>query len=166
MNRNRYASIFIVSWVALFIFISCAKEEKKGATAKPLPESGFKAEVRVKEIPSGIKRGEKVNAIIAVKNISDQTWPSKGDSKDSYRINLSYRLFTEAGEPVAIEGERTPLSQDLRPDESVELSAVLKAPDSPGKYSVRFDMVQEAVAWFGSKNKENFSKPSLISVTP
>jgi hypothetical protein len=166
MNRKGHALIFFPVLIVLFIFFSCSKEEKKVSTAKPLPDSGFRAELTIKQVPGELKMGQKGSAIIRVKNISDQTWPSQGDTKDYYRVNLSYQFFTEKGEPLAMEVERTPLPKDLKPGESVELSAVLKAPDKLGKYTIRFDMVQEAVAWFGHKKKDNYSKPSIISVAP
>jgi hypothetical protein len=166
MNRKRHALIFFPVFIVLFISFSCTKEEKKVSTGKPMPDSGFRAELRVKDIPSEIKKGEETSAIVTVKNISDQTWPSKGDSKDHYRINLSYQFFNEAGEPLVMDVVRTPLPRDLKPGESLDLTAVVKAPEKPGKYEIRFDLVQEAVAWFGHKNKDNYSKPSAILVTP
>jgi hypothetical protein len=166
MDRKGHALIFCLVWIVAFALFSCAKEEKKGAPLKPLPNSGFKAELGVKEVPSEMKKGGKVNVIVTVKNISDQTWPSRGDSKEYYKVDLSYQFLDEGSKPLAMEGERTPLPQDLKPGESIELSAVLKAPDNPGNYTVRFDMVQEGVAWFGWKNKGNYSKPSIISVIP
>jgi len=166
MNRKGWACIFSVMLIVLLGFSSCNKGEKNGSTGKPMKNSAFRAELRIKQIPSEVKAGQKVNAIVTVKNISDQTWPSKGDSKSYYQVDLSYRLFDEADKALLIEGERTFLPNDLKPGESIELPAVLKAPDNPGKYTIRFDMVQEAVAWFGHKNKDNYSKPFTISVVP
>jgi len=158
--------IFFHMLMILFILVSCAEEEKKVSTGKPLPDSGFRAELRIKEMPSEIRRGEKVVAVVTVKNISDQTWPSKGDSRGYYGVNLGYQLFDEADHPLTVEIERTFLPKDLNPSDSLELSAVLKAPDKPGKYTIRFDMVQEAVAWFGHKNKDNYSNGGQIVVGP
>jgi hypothetical protein len=166
MNTIRQKYLILVIMGLILGLFSCGKEGKKEVEFKPLPDSGFRAELRVKEIPLEIKKGGQVNTIVTVKNISDQTWPSKGDSKDHYRVNLSYRFFNEAGEPLAIEGERSNLLMDLKPGESVNLTAVVKAPEKPGKYEIRFDMVQEAVAWFGHKNKDNYSNPFNIAVKP
>ena len=148
------------------VFFSCFKETEKKSGFQPLPDSGFRAELTIKQIPAELKMGENGSAIIRVKNISDQTWPFRGDSKENYGVNLSYYLFNEAGDTPYGDGERTYLPKDLKPGESVELTAFIKAPFKPGKYQIRFEMVQEAVAWFGHKNKDNYSKPSAISINP
>ena len=158
--------MFSPMFMMLFILFSCGKEEKSASALKPLPDSGFRVELIIKQIPSEMKKGKEASAIVTIKNISDQTWPSKGDSNAHYQVNLGYQFFNQASEPIAKELTRTHLPKDLKPGESIELSVVLKAPDEPGTYTLRFDMVQEAVAWFGWKNKGNYSKPSIISVIP
>lgn len=60
------------------------------------------------------------------------------------------------------EGERTLLSHDLDPTETISLDCAVSVPGSPGFYILEFDMVQEFVAWF--KDRGSTTARLLVSV--
>jgi len=66
-------------------------------------------------------------------------------------VNLSYHWSTSSGTTVVWDGARTKLPTDLAPGTSVQLQASVTAPPTGGTFTLRFDLVQEGVAWFSAK---------------
>jgi O-antigen ligase len=88
---------------------------------------------------------------VRITNQGKLTWGSEGFKP----FHLSYRWFHLEGEselrPLSIEGERTTLQRPLAPGETVELSAIVRAPEKPGAYVLVWDMVHEHTTWFSDK---------------
>ena len=131
--------------------------------AKRLPESGFQVAFESHKIASQMTSGKTISANITVKNISPVTWPSKPDTKGRYAVNFSYHWLNQKGAPVVFEGLRTPLPQDLKPGESVNLNAAIQAPAKPGKYILELTLVQEQAAWFPEKKGAKLALPVTVS---
>ncbi|HET7701094.1 MAG TPA: N-acetylmuramoyl-L-alanine amidase, partial [Candidatus Limnocylindria bacterium] len=70
---------------------------------------------------------------------------------NSYPVNLGYHWYSSGGQPAVWDGARTKLPADLAPGASVQLQAQVTAPPQGGSYQLRFDLVQEGVAWFSGK---------------
>ncbi|HUQ17455.1 MAG TPA: N-acetylmuramoyl-L-alanine amidase, partial [Candidatus Saccharimonadales bacterium] len=66
-------------------------------------------------------------------------------------VNLGYHWSTASGTSVLWDGVRTKLPADLAPGASVQLQASVTAPPTGGTFTLRFDLVQEGVAWFSGK---------------
>ena len=67
-------------------------------------------------------------------------------------VNVSYHLVNAAtGGTVVWDGARTPLAAAVAPNTLVSLQVVVKAPPTPGTYTIRLDLVHEGVAWFSDK---------------
>jgi hypothetical protein len=131
--------------------------------AKRLPESGFQVAFESHKISSQMTSGKTIFVNITVKNISPVTWPSKPDTKGRYAVNFSYHWLNQKGAPVVFEGLRTPLPQDLKPGESVNLNAAIQAPAKPGKYTLELTLVQEQAAWFPEKKGAKLVLPVTVS---
>jgi hypothetical protein len=69
----------------------------------------------------------------------------------SYPVNLGYHWYTSTGQTAVWDGARTALPADLLPGATVTVQAQVTAPPQGGNYSLRFDLVQEGVAWFSNK---------------
>ena len=134
-----------------------------GDNRKRLPESGFQVTFESHKVASEMKSGKTVSAAITVKNISPMTWPSKPDHKDRYAVSLSYHWLNRKGTTVVFDGLRTPLPQDLKPGESVDLKAAIQAPEKPGRYILEVTLVQERWAWFTEKNGAKLVLPVTVS---
>ena len=50
---------------------------------------------------------------------------------------------------------RTNLPHDVRPGERVEVRCVLRAPETQGRMTLVWTLVQEQVAWFNEKNRKS-----------
>ncbi|MFN2520943.1 MAG: N-acetylmuramoyl-L-alanine amidase [Candidatus Limnocylindria bacterium] len=70
---------------------------------------------------------------------------------NAYPVHLAYHWVDSSGRTAAWDGARTELPADLGPGQSVQLQAAVGVPAVGGTYSLRFDLVQEGVAWFSSR---------------
>ncbi len=84
---------------------------------------------------------------VTIKNTGLGTLPVTS----SYPVDLAYHWYTPTGTPVVWDGLRTKLPADLLSGQSVQLQATVQAPPQGGQYELRFDLVQEGVAWFSQK---------------
>src|SRR5207302_6739834 len=66
-------------------------------------------------------------------------------------FNASYHLYTQAGTLFVWDGLRTALPAAVTPGQAVTLNVIVKMPPSTGSYVLRFDVVQEGVAWFSGQ---------------
>jgi hypothetical protein len=92
-------------------------------------------------LPPSVKANQAVPVLVKVQNLSSQTWPSNG------LFRLSYH-WVKGGAIAVWDGERTVLFKEVKPGESIDLGAKVKAPATPGAYTLRWDMVQDGVGWF------------------
>ena len=70
---------------------------------------------------------------------------------NSFPVNLGYHWLSASGQTVVWDGARSKLGADLGPQQSVSVNAQVTAPPTGGNYQLRFDLVQEGVAWFSTK---------------
>jgi len=126
----------------------------------PMPDSGFCAELS--GYPEAIRAaaGAKVALPVTVRNLGQCVWPSLGDNQRNYMVQLGNHWFTPEGERVVWDDGRQPLPCDVPPDAQIQMVVAVTAPQSPGRYIVELDMVQEGVVWF----KDKSSLPALVQV--
>ena len=118
----------------------------------PLPDEAFQAKIKIKNIPSSVKIRSFFIADVEVRNVSPVRWPSTGLPDSKYKIHLSYHWLNTQGQSVWDNGIRTSLPYDIKPGQSITTSAIIEALPTPGLYILEFDMLQESVAWFSTKN--------------
>lgn len=94
---------------------------------------------------------------VTVRNLSSQTWPAGG------AFRLAYHWYRGGGE-IVHNGARTFMPAAVAPGASVTLNAQVIAPPSIGVATLRWDMVQENVAWFSDKGVA-MSAPQNLTVT-
>lgn len=122
---------------------------------KPLPDSGFKAQVTVVSPPAKLGRGERADVTVRVRNTSNAEWPVRGRAGDGiFQVNLGDRWLAADGKTDVRADERVFLPRAVKPGEEVEITLVVVAPGAPGDYTVEVDMVQEGVAWFFQKGSQ------------
>jgi hypothetical protein len=66
-------------------------------------------------------------------------------------FNASYHLYVPNGPIFVWDGVRTALPAAVAPGQTVTLNVIVKMPAAPGTYLLRFDLVQEGVAWFSGQ---------------
>jgi hypothetical protein len=127
----------------------------RAAARTPLPDSGFRVRWDSHTVPAAMTRGSSADARIAFTNLGDVLWPDvlAGDPASrngGYAVRLAYE-WTAASAQAGKSSHRADLPHPVHPGETMTLLVPLDAPDQPGEYRIRFELVQELVAWFDSK---------------
>ena len=89
------------------------------------------------------RAGARTSARILLRNGGRATWRSQGADG----LQLSYHWLDPRGNAVVWDGVRTPFPRPVAPGDTVELRVELTAPRPPGRYVLRFDLVEEHRFW-------------------
>jgi hypothetical protein len=89
------------------------------------------------------RAGARTTARLTLVNDGSATWRSRGADG----LQLAYHWLDRRGNAIVWDGLRTPFPRPVAPGESVELEAPLVAPRPPGRYVLRFDLVEEHRFW-------------------
>jgi SAM-dependent methyltransferase len=117
----------------------------------PLPPSGFKALIRPVNVPKRMKAGSKAVIQVSVQNISDVPWPMTPSTSESLVIQLGNHWLDCDEKIIENEDGRTPLPHEIKPQQEIEMSFTVSAPEKEGVYFLEFDMVQEHIDWFKTR---------------
>lgn len=86
---------------------------------------------------------------VTVTNTGTTTWSAAGPNP----VRLSYHWLAD-GRIAVWDGLRAPLTADLAPGASATLALPVMAPETPGAYTLRLDLVEEGVGWFSARGFE------------
>lgn len=139
-----------------------ANENKQSSTNatpaanRPVTESAYKVEWVDKQIPATMSAGKEQNVMVTLKNLSDESWPSKA-------IAISYHFYKEDKMVDKYDGARTSLPHDIAPGEQFTVNSVrVVAPKVPGAYQLQITLVHENVAWFEGKGAKTLLVPVKV----
>ena len=111
-------------------------------SVNPSIAQSFAASVDASGIPTAMATRMTTTVAVQVTNASAAAWGSN--------VNLSYHWFDVAGTVVTWDGARTSVA-GVGPGQTTSAFARIVGPVAAGIYTLRFDLVQEGVAWFSSK---------------
>lgn len=98
-------------------------------------------EVVAATVPEALPAGGEVRVPVALRNDGEDTW----DPERGYAV--AYHWLAGDGRVVVLDGARSPLPLAVPPGATVHLEARLAAPVEPGRYLLRWDVVEEHVCW-------------------
>jgi hypothetical protein len=93
----------------------------------------FSQEIKVLNTFKYARVDSEIKVLLIVKNTSNFFWANNAQYQP---VNFSYHWLDANGKMVVFDGMRTSLPFSLSPRESAALSAIVKAPSQPGKYSL------------------------------
>jgi hypothetical protein len=99
------------------------------------------------DVGDRMQRGGIVPVRASVTNRGSATWPAVSRSGTGH-VRLGIQLLDEAGRLLARDYHRIALPRDVAPGGSIDVSFTCLAPDAPGTYLLKFDLVVEGVIWF------------------
>ncbi len=116
----------------------------------------------LKPWPAWLPPGGQEYASLSLSNAGTENWPAQGDQP----VHLAYHWFSRRGQDRASRGTpSTPqLPSDVSPGAAVELTDVpFQTPAVPGRYTLRWDLVQEGVTWFFRQGGAPLEVPVEVS---
>lgn len=96
--------------------------------------------------PRVLRRGGGRPAEAVIRNDGTRTWPGDGS------VALAYHWRRPDGEIVEWEGRRAAITRRVAPGEAVMLETVVTAPPESGRLELEWDMVEDGVCWFSSRD--------------
>lgn len=97
---------------------------------------------------------------ITLTNTGNFPWPAAGSNP----VHLGYHWIDSAGNATVWDGVRSNLASDVPPGTAQTLQATVQVPTAPGSYTLRWDLVQEGIAWFSGKGVPTFDQ--AVAVAP
>lgn len=162
MTSRFYRTVFVLTALALSA-LSCSAPEKTAAPAPPpppkpapvvleIPGAAMAYGFAVATPPAKLRVGQTEPVTVTLRNTSASPWPAAHLTASEKPLRASYHWLDAAGKPVVRDGKRTPLTADIPAGGEVTVVLQVQAPDTPGKFFLQPDLVQEKVAWFSTKS--------------
>ncbi len=116
-----------------------------------IPGATPRAEINVRGPIPGLpvvgRPGRPISLITTVRNASTRPFPAQA-SYGRRLVRLGAQLCRRDGQVVNRDFERAWLPSTLQPGATVEVPMTITAPDKPGRYALKFDLVSEGIDWF------------------
>jgi phosphoglycerol transferase MdoB-like AlkP superfamily enzyme len=107
-------------------------------------------------VPATLETGSEISVQLVIANGGEVPWvPEEG-------FAISYHWLDARGEPVLWDGRRSRLGEIVGPGGVIELTATVETPRRPGRYLLRWDVVQEGVRWISEMDS---NPPDPVPVT-
>lgn len=128
----------------------------------PLPDAAMRAEISVSNFAAPLRPNEQFEILVRVENLSNFPWPGCERSLGRMNVSLGSRWFDSPGNIEPGSGGRTRLPEDMYPGQVANLLFTVDAHSKPGEYILELDMLQEGVAWFGSKGSKTWRGTVIV----
>lgn len=127
-----------------------------------LPDAAFRARLRLIDAVSVLRAGKQADYLLVVTNDSNVVWPARERSGGPLQVSTGNHWLDQTGNMLINDDGRAALLQDLRPAEEVQLKLTVNAPKKPGSYLLEVDVLQEGVAWFGTRGSRTVRIPVKV----
>jgi hypothetical protein len=133
-----------------------------GATPRARIEVGSSSWLdRVGGAPVKAAAGQPVAIPTRVTNLSTRPFPAHA-SYGRRLVRLGAQLCAADGTLINRDYERAWLPEHLLPGATLEIPVTLKAPEAPGRYKLKFDLVSEGIDWFEQSGSETTIKDLIV----
>jgi len=106
----------------------------------------YKAAIAATGFPSEIASGQRMDVRVRATNESPGPWVFTSDRKRGVKLGVK---LLEVGRASFVDYDRHGhMDRTVGPGEILELDAAIWAPEAPGEYALKLDMVDEHVTWF------------------
>ncbi len=124
-----------------------------------------RAEISVRGTLPGLpiiaRRGRKTRVTTRVRNASARAYPAQA-SYGRRLVRLGAQLCDAAGAVINRDYERAWLPSNLEPGTATDIEMTITPPDTPGRYTLRFDLVCEGIDWFEACGSPVTAKSLLV----
>ncbi len=138
-------------------YLAC-KKVASGAPASTVPDSRRPGllRARIALTPGGLDRlapGQALDIELEIENTGDTLWLAGRETRTGI-VMPGVRISDDAGTLVSEFHGEPPLPHAVAPGETVHLRIDHAAPQRPGNYTLKFDLVDQQVCWFEDVGSE------------
>ena len=94
-------------------------------------------------------------------NLSTRAFPAQA-TYGRRLVRLGAQLCAEDGTLINRDYERAWLPAHLPAGETMDIPITVKAPDRPGRYVLKFDLVSEGIDWFEKSGSPTTTRPLVV----
>src|SRR5262245_9898832 len=116
---------------------------------------------RVGNAPVKGAAGQQIEIATRVTNLSTRPFPARA-SYGRRLVRLGAQLCAADGTLINRDYERAWLPESLQPGATMEIPLTVKAPDAPGRYKLKFDLVSEGIDWFEQNGSPTTVKDLIV----
>ncbi len=140
-----------------YYYFTCVKV-CEGQHASTVPDSRnpgvLSARFSLSEtVPARVAPGTKLIIPLNIENAGDTLWLT-GQSVRRGTVMPAVRVFDEEGTLVSEFHGEPPLPYAVAPSQTVQIKIEYTAPQRPGNYSVKIDLVDQQICWFEEKGSK------------
>jgi hypothetical protein len=133
-----------------------------GATPRARIEVGGPSWLdRIGAAPVRATAGQSIQIPTRVTNLSTRPFPAQA-SYGRRLVRLGAQLCAEDGTLIDRDYERAWLPSHLHAGATVEIPITVKAPEKPGRYRLKFDLVSEGIDWFEQSGSPTTIKDLVV----
>jgi hypothetical protein len=130
-----------------------------------IPGATPRAEIDVRgplpALPVITRAGRRVTLKTRVRNASTRPFPAQA-SYGRRLVRLGAQLCGHDGSLINRDFERAWLPATLAPGETADIAITVTAPDKPGRYVLKFDLVSEGIDWFEACGSPTTTKTLVV----
>jgi hypothetical protein len=112
-------------------------------------------------LPIVARRGRKASLRARVRNASTRPFPAQA-SYGRRLVRLGAQLRDRSGGLVDRDYERAWLPRNLDPGAVARIEMTITAPEKPGRYELKFDLVSEGIDWFEACGSPTTKKTLVV----
>ena len=133
-----------------------------GATPRARIEVGGTSWLdRIGNAPVRAAAGQAVEILTRVTNLCDRPFPARA-SYGRRLVRLGAQLCAADGSLIDRDYQRAWLPDHLHPGQTSEIPVTLTAPEAPGRYRLKFDLVSEGIDWFEQSGSPTTTKELIV----
>ncbi len=119
--------------------------------------------------PAHLTVGQTVDVALRIVNVGKRTWQTDG----AHPVHITYQWFirrtpsdANGAQMFDVQELRTALPHPVKPDDQVDFTASLAAPNAPGVYQLHWDLIAEGISWFADGGNPALVLPISVTLTP
>jgi hypothetical protein len=105
--------------------------------------------------------GQPLEIQTRVTNLSTRSFPAQA-TYGRRLVRLGAQLCAEDGTLINRDYERAWLPAHLPAGGTMDIPITVKAPDAPGRYLLKFDLVSEGIDWFEKSGSPTTTRPLVV----
>ena len=130
-----------------------------------IPGATPRAQIQVagtlRALPVIARKGKPIELRTLVRNVSTRAFPAQA-SYGRRLVRLGAQLCDRESKVINRDFERAWLPRTLGPGETADVPLRITAPDKPGRYALKFDLVSEGIDWFEACGSPTTTKMLLV----